>query len=232
MDRTTARTQKERALAYLGESRVASYLELQQRGIHGKTLERLVKEGSLVRMGDRGFYALPGAEDDPWVREAALSARVGQRADAFATSGMGGVICLTTAAIAQGLTTDFMGHPTLWIALPYGARAPKPPTGDVRLGVVRWYRPGDELDGIERKEFGGRDLWVTTKARTVVDLFRYRNHRTPDGGRVMRGGLEVEALQNALDDGVDPDAIREHASRLRVGGVIGPYLQMGVRQQR
>jgi predicted transcriptional regulator of viral defense system len=95
------------------------------------------------------------------------------------------IICLLTALSVHGIGTQLPHE--VWIALDRKARKPgRLPAG---VKVVRF--SGAMLTyGIEQHAMLGRQVRITSPARTVVDCFRYRNKFGTD--------IAVEALRDAL----------------------------------
>ena len=85
-----------------------------------------------------------------------------------------GVFCLTSAARLQGLLPRIDERFCLAVAGPVPLDEV---AGSVRL--LRWTFPGALERGVEESSLGPMRIWLTSPARTVVDLFRYA--RLPGG---------------------------------------------------
>lgn len=102
----------------------------------------------------------------------------------------------------------------IWIALKRGARYPKV---DFPLEIVR-VDERSRLYGVEEKVFEGVPLRVYSSAKTVADLFKFRN----------RTGLElaIGALKEGLrEKKFTVDELMKAADANRVRRVIIPYVE-------
>ena len=175
--------------------------DLVNRGFPRWQILYAAKTGRLERVA-RGLYALPESEPS----EAHALVVVAQRAPHAA-------ICLLSALRFHQLTTA-MPH-EVWIAVKKDARKPAIVYPTVR--VVRFGAENFDL-GLEVHHLEGVPVRVYSVARTVVDLFRYRN----------KVGLDValEALREGWKDRRFTMAeVESIAGRLRMTKVMRPYLQ-------
>jgi len=170
-------------------------------GIHPRDLYAL-RDAGVLEVVSRGVYRLadlpPLAEPDL----AAVSARVPKA-----------VIAVVSALHFHGLTTE-IPH-AVSIALPKGTSRPRLDWPPLR---VYWFSGGLYIEGIETHARDGMTLKVYSAARTVADCFRLRR----------RLGIEValEALRTGLEERIfTPAEIMRVAQRLRVAGVVRPYLE-------
>jgi predicted transcriptional regulator of viral defense system len=175
--------------------------EVSDAGIHSFTLSRLVRTGVLERVG-RGHYRLP---DAPITEQHGLAL--------VAASVPKAVVCLLSALNFHRLGTQLPHQ--VWIALDRRARRPVldyPPLRVVRFG-------GEALTaGIETHRIEGETVRVYGVAKTIADLFKYRN----------KVGLDValEALREAWRDRrFRMDEIARYARICRVSRVMSPYLE-------
>lgn len=197
-------TQRERAIAFARRRGIVTSREATRRGIHSQVLTRLVADGVLERVG-RGRYRLPDAPRTAHHGLALAAAAVPQ-----------GVICLLSALDFHGIGTQVPSQ--VWIAIDRHARAPAaewPPMRIVRFG-------GEALTtGVEVHEVEGVPVRVFSPAKTIADLFKYRN----------KIGLDV-ALE-ALDEvwrtkRATVDEMNRYARICRVERVMRPYLEATV----
>jgi predicted transcriptional regulator of viral defense system len=164
-------------------------------------LTRLVAEGVIERVA-RGQYRLAGR---PITEHHALAvvARAVPR----------GVICLVSALGFHGIGTQLPAE--VWVAIDRRARAPAleyPP-----LRVAR-FSGSAFTDGVETHRIEGDAVRVYGVAKTLADLFKYRN----------RVGLEValEALREAWRTRRFTMADMDRFARVcRVERVMRPYLE-------
>jgi predicted transcriptional regulator of viral defense system len=175
--------------------------DLESRGLARSRIRAAVDAGALERVG-RGLYALQGAE----VSEHHSLVQVARRVPKAA-------ICLLSALRFHDLTSQ--NPHEVWIAIGPKDRMPQvenPPLQVVRFGA------GHFAAGLEEHEIEGTRLQVYSVARTVVDLFRYRN----------KIGLDValEALREGWRERrFTLEGINRIAGQCRMSQVMKPYLE-------
>lgn len=131
--------------------------ELADIGINRTTLSHLVEDGRIERPV-RGVYHVPTEGDDPRVYWACVSL-------AYRS-----VFCLASAADYHGLTEEMPGIPDA--AVPKAARIPGRSSFDTRVRFHRW-GDRDLVEGVDRVFVQGVEVFVTSPARTVVDMYRF-----------------------------------------------------------
>ncbi len=192
---------RSRVVELAGQRGVLTARDAAGEGIHSQTLTRLVREGALERVS-RGSYRLPTADVTEFHALALAAAAVPR-----------GVVCLLSALVFHEIGTQLPAE--VWLAIDRRARAPV--VSYPRLRIVRF--SGNALrEGIECHRIEGVDVHVTSVAKTIADLFKYRN----------KIGLDValEALREAWRDRRFTMADLDRAARAcRVDRVIGPYLE-------
>jgi len=184
-----------------GQTSALGVRDLVQRGFPRWQVLYAAKTGRLERVA-RGLYALPESEPS----EAHALVVVALKAPRAA-------ICLLSALRFHQLTTA-MPH-EVWIAVKKDARKPSivyPPVRVVRFGA-------DNFDlGLETHRLEGAPVRIYSVARTVVDLFRYRNKVGLDVAlEALREGWKERRFTMAEVEGI--------AARLRMTKVMRPYLQ-------
>jgi predicted transcriptional regulator of viral defense system len=169
-------------------------------GIPREYASRMAADGSLVRVG-RGLYRLPDAVTSSTTSLAEV-----------ATSVPSGVICLVSALVFHGMTTQ--PAPEVWVAVPNKAWRSRSVAWPVRFVYM-----GEEAmrAGVERHEIESVRVRIFSPAKTVADCFKYRN----------KVGLDVamEALRNYVAKTRSVDELWRHAKVCRVTRVIAPYLE-------
>jgi predicted transcriptional regulator of viral defense system len=176
---TTTDTQAARRYEQLAElaqqSGILRARDLEDHGIPRENLKRLVETGTLAHLG-RGLYALADAPVTEYQTLLEAMARAPQ-----------GVIALASALRFHGLTTQ---NPwKVWMLIETGSRIPR----SDYPALLAYHAGGDSFqEGIETHEIGGRELRVTSVAKTIADCFKYRS----------KIGLDValEALRDCLDE--------------------------------
>lgn len=170
-------------------------------GLPSIALTRLVQAGKLERI-DRGLYGFPGAPVTEHHTLAEVALRVPK-----------GVVCLVSALVVHDIGTQAPFE--VWLAIPHRAAAPK-----LAYPRLRIFRMSDRAlaEGVQRIKVDGVHVPVFTAARTVVDVFRFRN----------KIGLDV-AIE-ALRDGWSKrkftmDDVWRHAQANRILSVMRPYME-------
>ena len=170
------------------------------KGMTRQELSRLVAQGEVERLA-RGVYAFADVETSPNVE-----------IEILARKGVDFVVALESALQILGFP-NATPH-AVWIAMKRGARRPKV---DFPLEVVRV----DELSfryGVEERVVDGVPVRVYSAAKTVADLFKFRN----------RVGLEIAI--GALKDGLrekrfSVDELMCAADIDRVRRIVTPYVE-------
>jgi predicted transcriptional regulator of viral defense system len=194
-------SQIEKALSKARKMGVVTAREAARHGIHSQVLTRLVREGSLERIA-RGQYRLP----DQSLTEHHTLAVVARAVPA-------GVVCLLSALSYHGVGTQ-IPH-AVWLAVHRHARQPSlryPP-----LRVVKFSGKAFS-EGIETHHVEGQSVRIYSVAKTLADLFKYRN----------KIGLDValEGLREAWRDRrFTMDEMDGFARICRVERVMKPYLE-------
>jgi predicted transcriptional regulator of viral defense system len=200
---------EQQARALLALKGVVRLAELVDAGITTATISRMLKRGDVVRLG-RGLYQLPNQSVDANHDLAVVAALVPS-----------GVICLVSALAFHELTDTIPAK--VWIAIPPKDRKPaveRPPVQVVRFST--------EMLGVdvERHVIDGVSVPVTTPARTVVDLFRYRQRQGPRFKSSPGLNLAIEGLRELLRQRrATPAEIARIAERLGVWKAMRPYVE-------
>lgn len=195
-------SRREQLEAMLSHGEVRRASELRAAGFSGAYLRHALAHGWIIRPG-RGLYSAPETEKISEQHTLALVAKRCPHA----------VICLLSALRFHGVGVQ---NPSdIWVAVL--ARAWKPSVDFVRLRVVRFSKEAMTV-GVEKRTVDGVSVNITSPARTVVDLFRYRN----------KIGVEpaVEALRETMRARLaTPAEIARLAKMMRVAHVMRPYLE-------
>jgi predicted transcriptional regulator of viral defense system len=184
-----------------GKATVLRSRDLEQRGLARSRIREAMAAGELQRIG-LGLYSRPGAELSEHHSLVLVARRVPNAA-----------VCLLSALRFHELTTQ--NPHEIWIAV--GPKDRRPTLDYPPLRVLRYGAEHFGL-GLDEHEVEGTRLRVYSAARTVVDLFRYRN----------KVGLEV-ALE-ALKEGwrarrFTLAEINGIAALCRMERVMKPYLE-------
>lgn len=201
MDDTGPQTMKERALALAKARGVVRARDFTAAGIARTYIQRLCREGFLVRAG-RGLYQAADAEI-----ETPHSLVEASRALPH------GVVCLLSALQFHGLTTQTPHE--VWMMIGSKKWVPKKPP--VSLRIIR--ATGAALsDGVELHEIEGIEVPIYSAAKTVADCFKHRNKAGID--------VAIEALRDCLRQRkCTVDDLWRYARICRVQNVMRPYLE-------
>jgi predicted transcriptional regulator of viral defense system len=183
------------------EATVLRSKDLEARGLSRTAIGEAVASGVLDRVG-RGLYALPGAD----LTEHHSLVQAARRVPT-------GVVCLLSALRFHDLTSQ--NPHEVWLAIGPKDRLPAP--GNPPLKIVRFGAGHFQL-GLEAHEVEGALIKVYSVARTVVDLFRYRNKIGID--------VALEALKEGWRERrFTLKEINDIAARCRMARVMKPYLE-------
>lgn len=188
-------------LRLFDERRFVRARDLAEFGIPRTYLSRFVEQGRIRRVA-RGLYESVDAPSDERATLAEVCARVPRA-----------VVCLFSAAQLHELTvaTPY----AVWVALPPGT--PRPRLEFVTLEIA-YVEPALLTESaVQVEDYFGADIRVTSPARTVVDMFRFRS----------RVGLEpaLEVFQAYVRRANTLDELLDEARRVKVDKVMAPYLE-------
>jgi predicted transcriptional regulator of viral defense system len=201
--------QRDRTISLLRRRGMARLSELLQAGVTAATVSRMQKTGEIVQLS-RGLYQLPDAPLDVNNALAQAAKRVPK-----------GIICLTSALAFHELTDTI---PTrVWMAI--GPKDWRPRVASPSIQFVRF--GAKVLDsGVEEHAIEGVPVRIYNPAKTVVDLFRYRQSA---GKRYQKSpglNLAIEGLREALRlRKATPSEIARYAAEGGVWKVVQPYLE-------
>lgn len=207
--------QSEIALTLLDRAAGAVPLEaLRAAGVSPETLRRMLSNGTIERPAS-GHYALPGRIDVMDLDWVAFSLQVPE-----------GVLGLLTAATHHGITQELPVH--------LHAFVPRTRSGHFRLGgdsgasvdVVMSRHDRYLTIGVEEVVKSGHTVRLTTKERTLVDLFLFSpfNSRTTDRSVRIPEETFLESLSRCVeDDTFSFEVFHEIAETFGCDDQITPY---------
>lgn len=202
---------QQKALELLAEKRMATTQELEAAGVSRATITRMKATGEITQVS-RGVYAAKDADEMETTRLAAV----------YATKQPLAIVCMETAAYYHGIGgSKYLD--ALWLMIP------RDTVGTFRLGgealplAVKTIKASDNqlTYGIEAMEVYGRQFGITSIARTVADLFKFKRR---NGGDLA---FASEALWEAVaNKGVIPDEIMQMAvlAGQHTDKLIKPYI--------
>lgn len=206
---THGQTQQERALLLLNKKGMARLSELTKEGITAATIARMREKGLLLQLS-RGLYQLPDAGGDT-NHVLAEAAKLVPK----------GVVCLTSALAFHQLTDTIPR--SVWIAI--GPKDRRPAIKHLPLQIVH-FRDKMLHEGIEEHHIEGVTVRIYNVAKTVVDLFRYRQSAGKRYKKSPGLNLALEGLREVLRQRkATPAEIAEYAHDGGIWKVIEPYLQ-------
>ena len=196
------KTQSMKLLELARESGVLRPRDLDAHSLPREVLRRMEKKGMLQRVG-RGLYILPEVPNITEHHNLVESCKQTPH----------GVICLLSALVFHGLTTQAPFE--IWMAI--GEKARKPRSSGLPMRYVRFSKTALE-QGVEEHIIEGVRVRVFNPAKTVADCFKYRN----------KIGLDValEALRECLRERMATvDELWRYAKVCRVAKVMKAYLE-------
>jgi predicted transcriptional regulator of viral defense system len=206
---TDGQTQQERALSLLTRQGMARLSELTKEGITAATVARMREKGLILQLS-RGLYQLPDAGGD-------ANHALAEAAKLVPT----GVVCLVSALAFHQLT-DTIPH-SVWMAI--GPKNRRPAVTHPPLQIVR-FREKMLHAGVEEHRIEGVTVRIYNVAKTVVDLFRYRQSAGKRYKKSPGLNLALEGLREALRERkATPAQIAEYASDAGIWKIVQPYLQ-------
>lgn len=175
--------------------------ELQQRGFSRDQISNALSHGLIERLS-RGLYS--AADGDVTEHQSLLE---------VSKSVPNARICLLSALSFHNLTTQ--NPHEVWISI--GPKDRRPAISNPRLRVLRF--SGTALsEGLEEHQIHGVTIRVYSVAKTVVDLFRYRNKIGID--------VALEALKEGWrEKRFTISQLNEIARQCRMSRVMSPYLE-------
>jgi predicted transcriptional regulator of viral defense system len=194
-------TQLVRLGELLADGAVWRMRDLVDRGITAATVRRAVASG-VVHAVSRGVYRLADAPAVPHAHLAEALLRIPR-----------GLVCLHSAAVLHSLGD--VAPARTWIAIPYGAKAPRLEWPPVR--IVRWRSDAPFTVGVEERTVCGVAVRATGAARTVVDMLRM--------SATVGEDRALGCLRDFVAGGGAPGELGPVADAFGVGKRLAPYIK-------
>jgi predicted transcriptional regulator of viral defense system len=205
--KTQTDKQRELLRTMMESGDVARWSDMREDGISRRALVGMVDKGEVVKVG-HNIYRLVDAPVRAFSNLADIAAKY---PDGF-------IVCLISAARHHGLVTQMPVD--TWVALPPGSKP-----SDGRIRCVQWAKQTADgkphkfwNTGVDNLVEGVNTYQITSPARTVVDLYRWRN-RIPDGSRIFHEALNEYALKE-----MDRASLRRIGRVFKVDGEISNLL--------
>jgi predicted transcriptional regulator of viral defense system len=201
--------QQDRAIFLLKQRGIVRLSELTEAGITATAVSRMTKKGLLKRLA-RGLYQLPGSSLDV-NHSLAEAAKLVPK----------GVVCLVTALAFHNLTDSVPSR--VWMAI--GPKDRRPRASHPPLQFVR-FRDKMLSSGVDEHLIEGVRVRIYNPAKTVIDLFRYRQRA---GKRYQKSpglNLALDGLREVLRQRkATPAEIARYAMEGGIWKVVQPYLE-------
>jgi predicted transcriptional regulator of viral defense system len=177
------------------------YSEAIRKGIHPRILYELMDLGIIEKL-QRGVYALTDLPDIEEPDLVAISKIIPE-----------GVVCLISALYFHRLTVQIPRWIDVAITQKY-----IPPQIHYPPVKIHWFSNKFYKTGIEKHNFGGAEIKIYSREKSIIDCFRLRE----------KIGIEIalEALKSYLkQENVNLNLLLEFAKESRVIKILEPYLQ-------
>jgi predicted transcriptional regulator of viral defense system len=201
--------QQDQAISLLKQRGMVRFSELAKAGVTAAAVSRMKEKGLILRLR-RGLYQLPNEPLDV-NHSLAEAAKLVPK----------GVVCLTSALAFHDLTDIIPSR--VWLAI--GPKDRRPCAAQPPLQFVRF---GQKVlaAGVQEHRIEGVRVPIYSPAKTVVDLFRYRQRA---GKRYQKSpglNLALEGLREALRQRkATPSEIARYANEAGIWKVVQPYLE-------
>jgi predicted transcriptional regulator of viral defense system len=206
---TPTNRQQDQAISLLRQRGMMRLSEFSDAGIAAATISRMKAKGLIHQLG-RGLYQLSDASLDA-NHSLAEAAKLVPK----------GIVCLVSALAFHELTDTMPSR--IWMAIGAKDRRPR-----VTRPAIQFVRFGERVlnTGVKEHLIEGVPVRITTPAKTVVDLFRYRRSA---GRRYQKSpglNLAIEGLRETLRlRKASPSEIARYAIEGGVWKVVQPYLE-------
>jgi predicted transcriptional regulator of viral defense system len=195
------KSQRNRAMEILSQSRIISSKQLSSEGIHRETIRRLLETGEIISIA-RGLYT-----SSQFIPDENFTFIVAQK---IAPKG---IICLLSALSFHEIGTQNPSE--VWIAIPRGTRTPQVEDYPIQISLFS----GEAYsNGIEEHTVDGVAIRVYSIAKTIADCFKYRNKIGLD--------VAIQALKDVIQNKrTSIEEILHFAKICRVEKVMKPYME-------
>lgn len=195
-------TVTDRVKAFVKERGVVRPRDLEEAGFPTYLLYRLRDRGELLQLAP-GLFKHPAST----ISEKHTYAEVAKRVPR-------GIICLTSALAFHEIGVQM--PPKVWVALNRDEVRTRPRVEEIPVEFV-WFSGAAFEEGQEVHEIEGVEVPVYSPAKTVADLFKYRNK--------IGKTVAIEALEEGWRGRFfTMDELEYYADVCSVANVISPYL--------
>jgi predicted transcriptional regulator of viral defense system len=202
-------SQRDQALSLLKQHGMVRLSEFTKAGVTAATVSRMKEKGLITQLG-RGLYQLSGSPLDANHTLAEAAKHIPR-----------GVVCLVSALAFHDLTDTIPSR--VWMAIGPNdrhSRISRPP-----LQLVR-FKPELLRAGVETHHIEGVPVNITGPAKTVADLFRYRQRAGVRYRHSPGLNIAIEGLREALRTRkATPAEIAACAADAGIWRVMQPYME-------
>lgn len=199
----TSPTVTEQVKDFVRKRGIVRSRDVAEEGFPTYLLYRLRDRGELIQLAP-GLFTHPSSD----ITEKHTYAEAAKRVPR-------GVICLTSALSFHNIGVQMPRK--VWVALNRDEVRKSPRVEDIPMKFV-WFSGAAFEEGQETHQVQGVSVCVYDPAKTVADLFKFRNKVGAD--------IAIEALQEGWRDRLfTMDELDHYADICRVGEVMRPYLQ-------
>lgn len=169
--KTNFSIERDKVINHLMDGKLIKWKELEKIGINANTVANMVRRDELIKIG-WGTYQL----SSDLIMEHKEEEDFGFSGDIDTLAEISiqipkGIICLMTAVTYYNITNDLDSN--VWIAIPHSHHKPRIEWPPIRS--VHWRNIDLEEDEVNRINFKNTEIKITSKERTVVDLYRHQH---------------------------------------------------------
>lgn len=186
----------------LSADRIYSSADLEALGLNRMAIKRLLDDRQLIQY-TRGIYILPDAAFENGLSYAAMSKL------------KDGVVCLLSAAIYHELGDA--NPSSLWFAVDRKKVKNANVASFKSDHTIIFWQPEMLVPGVETHTIMGQEVKITSRARTVIDLFCSNK---------ISEEAKLRAFSDFLKTDGNMDEVWSLADELKVGEALKPYLQL------
>lgn len=189
--------------------------ELLSRGMTRMALSRLLQEEKIARPL-RGVYRVPfEGEDKSGLLDIAC----------ISTGFPDAVLCSRTAAYLHRMTEGNLG--TYYFGIPWKNRYPPTWLMDNEVRFIKWRNARDLDVGVEKVTLANTSVKITSRERTLVDIFRYSSYKKR--GEQLDLGIDPETFHDVLDHYLhDSDKRPDELAFRHIAKAFGVYEELSM----
>ena len=170
-NKTNFSIEREKIVEHLLDGKLIKWKDLEELGVNSNTVANMVRRGDLNKIG-WGTYQLC----DELISKNTQNEDFGFSGDMDTLAEISiqipkGIICLMTAVTYYNITNDLDGN--IWIALSHNHHKPRIEWPPIRS--VHWRNMDLQDDELVRIKYKNAEIKITSKERTVVDLYRHQH---------------------------------------------------------